>query len=555
MKRNANILMRTGQRQSSLLGVIFIVLIPGIFQSCSKNNYDFSKMTTPEWNPTWSLPLIHSDLTLHDILKKDTNAIFVEDSGGMITLEYAANLFSQTAEQYMIIPDQRDITMETSTLQIIVPPTDSVPYDITVPYSFTPAQTGQRLDSIFIKSASIKIDISSYINHSSKVTVSIPNAIKNGKIFQTTVVLDYTIPLPVKKTINLDFSGYKMLFNNSPGHINEITANSHIIVYGDQNPDLSPYTFVANCDLLNIKFSKIFGYLGQYEYPLSDTLSLKLFTNTVQGNIDLKEIDLFLNTVNSIGMPIQINFLDLIAHSPVNPPYTVNIADPATGFPNPVTIPSPDLQHIGTVADTTFQFGDNNSNIIPAINMAPEYIYFNVNGKANPANNPAYENFVFDTSRFAVNFKVVLPLFGSIGGFHIADTVAFDFNIPDQAEMLAFKVRTENHFPLDAEMQINFADKDYKILDSLFSGNNHYIIVAAPVGGPPEYRVIETPPIQPYTFSPDPFMADDLKKLEQAKFLLINAKMSTYNSDLVKIYADYKLDVKLAAKLQIKTQN
>ena len=187
--------------------------------------------------------------------------------------------------------------------------------------------------------------------------------------------------------------------------------------------------------------------------------------------------------------------------------------------------------------------------------MAPEYLYLNILGKSNPANNPADENFVLDTSRFAVDVKVVLPLFGAIGGFYVEDTVKFDFNIPDQAKMLEFKVRTVNHFPLDAEIQIYFADQNYKVLDSLFSGKDHHILVAAPVSGPPAYRVIESPPIQPFIFSPDPFLEADLQRLKQARFLLIKAKMSTYNSDLVKIYADYMLDVKLAAKIQLDAQN
>ncbi len=555
MKRQTDRLIKSWQSRIGIYGIILLAIIVTIFQSCNKNDFDFSKMTTPDWSPTWTIPLIHSELTLRDILKQDTNQFIIEDPvSHMLTLEYAASLFSQTAQQYLVIPDQKNIKMESSTLMINVPPLDTSTYEITVPYSFTPAQEGQRLDSLFIKSASIEINILSYINHSGKVSITIPNATKNGQIFQTLISLNYTGTLPVEKTINLDFSGYKMFLDNTTGHTNEITATSIIEVYGDANPDLSPYTFKATCDIINIKFSKIFGYLGQYEYPLTDTLMLNLFKNNIQGSIQLEEIDLFLTTINSVGMPLELEIMNLSAYSAANPPHTVDITDNPL-FPNPLTVNSPDVYHVGESDSSNFQFGDNNSQIIDAINMAPEYIYFNILGKSNPANNPAYENFVLDTSRFAVDVKVVLPLFGSIGGFFIEDTVKFDFNIPDQAKMLEFKVRTVNHFPLDAEIQIYFADQNYKVLDSLFSGKDHHILVAAPVSGPPAYRVIESPPIQPFIFSPDPFLEADLQRLKQARFLLIKAKMSTYNSDLVKIYADYMLDVKLAAKIQLDAQN
>ncbi|MEI7499525.1 MAG: hypothetical protein WCK84_03660 [Bacteroidota bacterium] len=511
-------------------------------------------MSDPEWSPTWAIPLIHSKLSLLDILKKGNN-IFVEDSlTHMLTLEYAARLFSENAQQFFLIPDQKIIKFESSALFIIVLPFDSVINEFSTPYSFSLAQEGQRLDSILVKSALMKINIFSQINHKAKVSISIPNATKNGKMFKTTLALDYSGTLPVENNVNLDFSGFNILLDNSPGHTNEINANIRIAVYGDSNPNLSPYTFSAKCDLVNIKFSKLFGFLGKYEFPLVDTLTLSLFKNSIQGGIHLEEIDMFMKTSNSIGMPIELNFLDLLAFSAKNPPYTVDIADHPL-FPNPLVIPSPDINHIGIKIDTTFQFGENNSNIIDAINMSPEYIYFNVIGKSNPANNGAYQNFILDTSRLAVDLKLKLPLFGSISGFFIEDTVNFNFDIPSQAKMVEFKVRTLNHFPLDAELQIYFADQNYKILDSLFSGKNHNIIVAAPVSGPPDYRVIDKPPIEPFIFSPDPFLAADLERLRQSKFLLIKAKMSTYKSDLVKIYVDDWLDVQMAAKLQFGTQN
>ncbi|MCK9203236.1 MAG: hypothetical protein M0P58_02230 [Bacteroidales bacterium] len=538
-----------------LFPFLFILSLFTLLSSCSKDDFDFDKMTDPDWSPTWSAPLIHSNLTLHDILKKG-GTLFIEDPvTHQLTLEYGNSLFSQSAEQYLQVPDQKDMKIESAAINIVVGPGDSTYFDIEAPYSFSTSQEGQVFDSIFVKTGAFDMDISSQINHSIKVIIRLPNAVKNGKGLEITTNLPYAGTLPVQKTISIDLSGYTIRLNNTPGHVNEIIPSAHMIIYGDDNPNNSPYTFTAICDLINLKFSKIIGYFGQYNYPLEDTLYLNLFKNNMSGNIHLEEIDLFLKTTNSIGMPIQLTFNDLIAHSDKNPPYTVNIADPSTGFPNPITIPSPDLAHMGTSVDTTFQFGENNSNIIPAINLSPTYIYFNINGMSNPANNPAFKNFVYDTSRFSVDFDVVLPLFGAISGFYVEDTVDFDFDIPNQASMVDFKVRTENHFPLNAEIQIYFADKDYNILDSLFSSSNHQILVAAPVGPAPDYRVIENPPIKSYTFSPDPFYKEDLERLKQTRFLMIQAKLSTYAQDLVKIYADYKLDVKLAAKITITSQN
>lgn len=533
--------------------VIFCLFL--FLSSCSKEDFNFNKMTAPEWNPTWSMPLIHSNMTLRNIMKKG-GTIFVEDPlTHQLTIEYETRLFSQSAQEYMIIPDQRNMKVEKNTINITVDPGDSTWFDIEAPYSFMTSEEGQIYDSIYIRSGVFNINLSSYINHPCKATLRLPNAVKNGKSLNVPVSLPYQGTLPVQKTVSIDFSGYTLKFNNTPGHVNEITPGVHVMVYGDENPNNSPYTFTALCDLMNMKFSKVIGYLGQYSYPLEDTLYLNLFKNNLSGNIQLQEIDLFLKTTNSVGMPIQLTFNDLTAHSDKNPPYIVDIADPSTGFPNPVTIPAPDSAHMGTSVDTTYKFDETNSNIVPAINLSPNYIHFKVDGLSNPGNNPALKNFIIDTSRFAVDLRASLPLFGSVNGFYVEDTVAFDFDIPDQASTLALKVKTENHFPLDAEIQLYFADKNFNILDSLFDKNDHHILLAAPVGPAPDYKVIEVPPIEPYTFTPAPFNEAALDRLREARYLLVQAKLSTYNEGLVKIYADYRLDVKLAAKLSLNTQN
>lgn len=529
---------------------IFSVLIFLFMNSCSKEEFDFSRMTTPEWSPTWSAPLAHGALTLHDLIKDDTLNFIEEPGTHMLSFTFRDELFSQSAEQYMKLPDQDDIHVESNDLDILLLPGDSLAFESSDNFNFEPPQAGQRLDSLFIKSGSLTLQFISDINHNAKVSIAIPNVTKNGEIFRTSLEIGYTGTIPVTKTIAMDFSGYRIDLLNSPGHNNEMTVNSRVVVYGDNNPNLSPYHFAINCGLKSLRFSRIFGYLGQYSYPFSDSFNLDLSSNILQGSCQLKEIDLWVTTKNSIGMPLQIDFNELMAHSQNNAPHTVNIADPATGFPNPIVIASPDISNTGSTAESTFHFSDNNSNIIPAINMIPDYISYDISGKSNPGNNPDEENFIFDTSRFSVGIRVDVPLFAAISGFVIEDTLDFDLEIPDEAKMVEFKIRTINGFPLDAEIQAYFTDENYTILDSLISGQDQHLLVAAPVSGPPDYRVISDPPVSPFIFAPGPFTTDKLDRLKKARHLVIKASLSTYQSGFVKIYSDYQFDFRLAAKIQ-----
>jgi hypothetical protein len=147
-----------------------------------------------------------------------------------------------------------------------------------------------------------------------------------------------------------------------------------------------------------------------------------------------------------------------------------------------------------------------------------------------------------------------MPLYGLLNGFWLQDTINFEINKLDNIEQIEFKINSTNHFPIDAEMQVYFADSRYRVLDSLiYPDDDPIVLKAAPVGGPPDYRVIEYPPPQEYTFIPEPLTRNRLDKLENCKKLIIRPKLSTYQQRLVKIYSDYTIDVKIGTRVKLKS--
>jgi hypothetical protein len=99
---------------------------------------------------------------------------------------------------------------------------------------------------------------------------------------------------------------------------------------------------------------------------------------------------------------------------------------------------------------------------------------------------------------------------------------------------------------------VYFADFNFVVLDSLITGDRN-ILPGASVGGAPEYRVTE-PAGKITDVMIDKSRLDNIVK---AKYLLFRVRLSTSDEQLVKIYEDYNIVLKLGTitGLNIDTNN
>ncbi|MCX6272896.1 MAG: hypothetical protein NTU44_17130 [Bacteroidetes bacterium] len=538
--------MNDRRRIAGIIPAFFFIFL--ILGSCLKDDFDFSKLAAPTLEPDLAAPLIHSNLLLSKILPK--GSLIVEDPNThMLTLVYETELISLKAEDYITIPEQHSTSTNMIPAIVFSPGLDTtLSYDRNL--LFLNPESGQRIDSFFIKTARINFDFSSNINHNFTITVSIPTAKKNNIPFKAVFEHTYTGTLPVTGNVALDFSGYKIKLNQGPSDSTIIPVHFEINVTGDNNSNFPPYSFTLNTEISQIRFERIYGYLGQFEYPLSDSLELGIFKNTFTGHIQFGDLKLSLQTRNSIGMPMQLKVNEIKAYSSKVPPYMVDLID-NPDFPNPLVFYSPDVYHAGQTVITNYTFTPFNCNLNEALNISPQYMHFDITGKSNPDGNPAAENFVLDSSRFSIVARVDLPFFGAVSDFSMEDTLDFTFNDITNIDEFAFRMVTMNRFPVNIQLQAYFADSQYHILDSLIYDQNYVLIKAAAVGGAPLYRIIEDPPPPVYTYLPKPLNRERLSRLANCKKMLIRAGLSSTNNGLVKIYSDYNLDVRMGARVTI----
>jgi len=526
--------------QTYLLGINVIALLSILLiVSCfDKRDFEFDKIAAFEWEPNVAAPIIKSTLSMKDLISGADTNVLVEDASNFLSIVYRASVFSERADEIISIENQNvnsSWTFPTGTI------TDSATFNYTISTTFT-SPNGERFDSIYIKSGALLFNLNGNLNHNGRLRIIIPTVKKNGMIFRKNIMYNYNNTLPVVTNNSYDLSGFTISF----GADNKLNINFSITVYADANPNNSPYTLNLNEAFQNIKFHKIFGYIGKRSFSINqDSVDFDIYQNNIDGSIQLEDPKLNIYIRNAYGMPINVNFTKLDAKSSVNPPYIVSIT--GSGLPNPLLIQAPTFAQIGQSILTKISLSKTNSTIVQAVNMSPNYLDFLVEALSNPNGNPATDqNFVIDSSKFEVDIEAELPLFGSASGFKLQDTVDFDLGDDiDEVEWVILKVYTSNGFPLDVSMQIYFADSLGNKLDSLLTSIDQ-IISSGIVGPAPSYKVI-TPTEKHLSIQINQQKMDNLLKAEK---LIILANLSTTNNgvDKVKIYSDYEIDVKLGVQ-------
>jgi len=515
-----------------------------LLSSCIKDEYYLQNMKTPGWEPNFAAPLINSRLTMWDILNDyDSTDIIVEDETNFLYLVYQGRVYSQSAEDLIEIANQNMNTSHNFNTGGPVAVGDSFVTTFNYTYDFS-FPNFQVIDSIFLKGGNMNFSINTNFNLPGKIELTLPGCTKQGQPFREVIFMNTP---NVSQNIGLQAS--KLVFNHSGGN-NRLAMNFRVVLYGNGNPNLSPYNVDLTNTFSNLQFRAIFGYLGQMNFALNeDTIRVKLYDNNVEGIVNWQDPRFYMTITNYLGMPVQVTINYLEARRNKAPFSAVQILGP--GIPNPWNILFPSFSQIGQGMQSSLYLDKNNSNIDVAYNISPQQINALVSAVSNPSG--FAQNFAFDTSRFVVDAKVELPLHGTAHGFVIVDTLDIslgdDFKNADNIEWVLFKIYCENGFPVDAKLQIYFIDENDMVVDSLLSPPQQFIHAATP-GPAPDYIVTQkyqkmiTAVIQ----------KERIGEYHRIKKCIVRAQMETYNnaSSIVKIYSYYDMHIMLGAQVQLK---
>ena len=453
------------------------------------------------------------------------------------------------ASEIATIPDQVKEISENFDLPAIPSGIEGTAF-IQFKFTFELDQPNLRMDSVLLKNGMYKFMLKTNLDKDiTGIDFEIPNMkhVHNGSTLQFTLDIDPYTGSDIEKDTVFNLSEYKIVFENSFADTNQVYINALVHFISDGEPPNNPYYILLENTFTDIDFKKYFGYVGQREIQMSDTIKLNIFDINQEGNFTFGDgsVNLHIDIHNSFGLPVLLDVSTFRAYHGINDEDSIDVTIFGSGIPSEIALNYPSMDQVGNAVQTIVN--TDNSNMNEALGISPNRIFISIDGYLNPDANPSLSNFIIDTSKITVDLKIELRMFGAVNEFKVADTVDFDLGNVDEIETLMFATEIQNGFPINADVQLIFVDSVNQVLHTLFKDENR-LMTAASVGGPPDFRVL-SPSIRTSEISLSP---EEVDRITEARKILINATLSTTGDDMVKIYSDYKMKIKMGAKVGIK---
>ena len=530
---------------------LFCLLIAFLFTftACIEKELDFDSIRSPDWNSEWALPLINSEMGINDLLNDSVEDI-LEGENGLISIVYESEqLVSVEASEIAEIPDQETDISEVFDLPLIPAGIEGV-VPVQFKITFKLDEENLRVDSILLKNGMYNFRLNTNLDKDiTSIDFVIPNLISNqtGYPLQFTQDIDTQNGGIIEKDTTFDLSTFKIVIENSLADTNQIYINGLIHFISDGEEPNNPYYIELENEFINMEFNKFFGYGGYRVISMTDTIKLDIFDVNQEGNFTFGEgsVNLNIDVKNSFGLPVLLDITTFRAYHGTDDQDSMDIFIFGEGIPSEIELNYPSLAQVGEIAETFVN--TDNSNMNEALSISPNKLFIAIDGLLNHDEDLSSTNFIIDTSNISVELMAEIKLFGSANSFKIVDTLDFELDNIDELDKLAFAVNIENGFPINADIGVAFTDSLYNVKHQLLTGDNR-LMTAGQVGSPPEYRVTG-PAIKNTEII---LTHEQIQKVADSEKILVTAVLSTDQNELVKIYADYLLRLKLGAKIGIK---
>ncbi len=541
MKKEKNHLRKYVTRNISIgfsfynfFALVFILLILTI-SGCKKDAFDLDRFAQNQSNPsTWCVPVLHGELQISDIIKDSTH--LSQDENGLIKFVYNGSITSSPILEYLDAGEINNADDFVFEMPDYVPPGDTVfaPFAQNVNFELL---EGQRMEKVTFESCMIQFDFNTDLNKDAMVTITIPDAQKEGIPYSKSFIYNYQTGGTI--TENIDLSGYEVTFSHQGSQYNLLRIESNLYIISNEEPNNSPYTLHFEENISDIALKNFYGYAGQIEFPVyTDTIHLNIYKSHMDGSIDFVNPVINIIAKNGVGAPAGLTFVSLEAHYSGDSHETIEVEGP--GLPDEWIINYPETEN--TFATTELELNSENSNIRDIIRFSPDYLTIKISGRINPEGTVT-NNFANENSRVTLATEVELPLYGSAGNLLLEDSYEFYFEDNTQdIESADFNVVFTNAFPLNMELQFYFLDEEDNVLDSLFTSN--------PTIEHSEYdsetlRLIKpTKTVFTATVTPDRY--NNIK--HETAAIKVRAALKTPGNNPVKIFSDNYLRFQLGVK-------
>ena len=526
---------------------IITLFISSFLISCKKES-------VKKWDIDILGPLASASLNFSNIIS-DNN--IKSKSDGSLKFVIQEELFKLSLDSLVQIPDTTTVTKFSWPFNNLVIQPGSVIYNSQKDNKYN--LKGIELVETIIKSGKVEFEYKTTLEDLLLINFKIPFAKKNGISFSVTDTIpagSKSKPSVVKG--NYDLSGYSIDLTGINGNAFNLIANEVSVTL---NPQGAPLTVGLN-DFVEItstysgitpEFAK--GYFGKQTDTInSGSQKINFFKNITSGIIDFEAIDLNLIIKNGVGVDIQAKLNEVtsfntqtnnsnsLLHSIVGSSININRSKITSGIYPPV-LPS----------EYKISLSQNNSNIDKLFEILPDSLKLSLNIDVNPNGNISnYNDFVYYGTGIEMHLDMEIPFSFSASNLTMLDTILINSikgkneeNTPSLSGFLY--IHAYNSFPLEAKLQLYLLDETNTIIDSVLTQEQ-----TIKHGMENKNQFVEK---QEFSKLKIPVNNDKIEKINQADKLIIKVVLDTKSdSQFVKIYDSYKIDIKLIADFTVNTE-
>lgn len=499
--------------------------------SCDFSYLEIKELPEINYQPVFAVPLVNSSLGVSDMIPEKEQGLVRTGSDKLLSLVYKNNLLSATGAMLYNLPSQMYPANFAAS-----PPTQGTVPAITRTFSFSTGNN-DRLDSLKFQTGQMQ------------VFLSVPNLAANGYQAMVTITIPgsynsqrqvFTMQVPANGNATANLEGFTIPFYSSGTTHNLFDVRYQVTFSGAGTPTNAPYTFNFNQTFAGLSLNKMVGVLAQRSLFLGGIdINLGLFSSSIAGNITLEDPKLRINAKNSFGTPLRITANNLrFSHS------GNQVA--VTGFPSPWSIPAPAINQMGQTITTSVVLNRQNSNVHEAVAIKPVNLHASFTSILNPGG--TLKAFVAHDSQLDMEVEIELPLWGGVGGFTLQETIDLGRNDSiTEVEWLELRLEFANHFPVDLNMQIEFADSNMVVKSKLWENVSDFNIVGAAQVDAQGNVTAPQRKVSTVMLNQQQVLA-----FLNSRNLIIKARLNTTNSGLtpVKIFSDQKLDVRIGARMK-----
>jgi hypothetical protein len=308
-----------------------------------------------------------------------------------------------------------------------------------------------------------------------------------------------------------------------------------------------PVKLQVGAAIQNIAFGYCEAFMSQKSIDLTPgEVKLDFFEEQAQGGVKFENPRITVTLDNSYGFPMRtkINYIKAINDKGDT---ILLSAKGLTGAD--FDFPFPDLakNEVGKTKTFKYDFTTSSSNIKEMLNSNPVKIQYSIDVLANPyaITSPG---FVTDSTTLKIGVEVDIPFYGTSDNFKVKqkfENINFASALANIQEA-ELKLVTDNELPVGVDLEMDFLDRDGKVLTQLAQGKFSFI-QAANIDAKGN---VTSKTSNSQTINFDKTKTDILRKCEKIQ-LRYYFSTSNKGATPVQVLANQNLNIKMGVKAKL----